>query len=178
MGFLSLVLCHAACMKRILVPMMLLPALALVGCSSDDQSEAGVERGAAAAGQLTLCVQNDSTKSISSSGDGSASGPEGFLVRPGERACTSTSGSQEVLKQNMMSDEGPAWATQLTSTEDGSSSGVSVFTWSFSTCGKTWRNEEEFSASVSCSGNPFNVSGTINFDNGGGSTANVTFADQ
>ena len=158
--------------------MMLLPALALVGCSSDDQSDASVERGAAATGQLTLCVQNDSTRTISSTGDGSATGPAGFQVRPGERACTSTSGNEELLSQSMMSDEGPAWSTQLRSSEEGANNPVSYFTWSFSTCGKTWKEVRNFSAALSCSGNPFQVSGTFNFDNSGGTTANITFADQ
>lgn len=158
--------------------MMLLPALALSGCSGDDQSDASVERGAAATGQLTLCVQNDSTRTISSTGDGSATGPEGFQVRPGERACTSTRGREEVLKQSMMSDEGPAWSTQLKSSDEATGGSASYFTWSFSTCGKTWKEVRNFSAALSCSGNPFQVSGTFNFDDSGGTTANVTFADQ
>ena len=170
-------LCQPCAVKHTVIPMMLLSALALAGCSSDDQSDASVERGASATGTLTLCVQNDSTREISSVGDGSATGPEGFLVRPGERACTSTSGREEVLKQSMMSDTGPAWSTQLNSSDEGSTSGISYFTWSFSTCGKTWRDEAKFSASVLCSGNAFRVSGTIDFDGSGGTTANVVFAD-
>ena len=166
-------------MKRAVVPILLLGALALAGCSSDDQSDASVERSAATIlGKITLCVQNDSTRTISSAGDGSASGPEGFFVRPGERACTSTSGKSRYLKQSMMSDEGPAWSSELmywklTTTDD-----PDYQKWSFSTCGKLWGSVTTFNAALSCSGNPFLVSGTIDIDDSDNLTANVIFADQ
>ena len=172
-------LCHPFTVKYIVIPIMLSSALALAGCGTDDQSDASIERGAATIlGKITLCVQNDSTRSISSIGDGSVSGPQGFVVRPGERACTSTSVKSEFLTQSMMSDEGPAWSTQLRYWKLTTADEPDYQKWSFSTCGTRWVDDTTFSAALSCSGNPFLVSGTIDIDDRDNTTANVIFADQ
>lgn len=173
-------LCKHVDMKLILGSLVVVSALAVTGCSGDGQSDASVERSAAGEvlGKLTLCVQNDSSRSISSSGDGSAAGPVGFVVRPGERACTSTSSKSEFLRQSMMSDEGPSWSTELSYWKLTTADEPDYQKWSFSTCGKKWVDDITFKAALSCSGNPFLVSGTINIDERDNTTANVIFADQ
>lgn len=160
-------------MLKQIAPLALTCVVALAACGGDEQTDASVERGAAASTSLTICVQNDSSRSISSTGDGSPSQPEGFLVRPGERACTTSAEGTEEIVQSMMSDEGPSWNTRFAFTGDDSTSGVSYLETTFATCGKTWTNKFSFTASISCSGNPFRISGEIE-----NSTANITFADQ
>lgn len=164
-------------MKLLIAPVALACALALSACGGDEQADASVERGAASSDEkYTLCVTNNSSRSISSIGDGSPSQPEGFLVRPGESTCTSTDPGAEEIVQSMMSDIGPSWTTRYAIDEDDSAP-VSYLSADLTTCGRTWSNERTISASISCSGNPFRIS--VNFNsNGAGPTANMTFADQ
>jgi hypothetical protein len=169
--------CENSEMKAFLVPVALASVLALSACGGDEPTDSSVERGAASSNEkYTLCVKNDSSRSISSTGDGSPSQPDGFLVRPGESACASTAAGAKEIVQSMMSDIGPSWTTRYAIDEDDNSP-VSYLSADLTTCGRTWSNERTISASVSCSGNPFRIS--VNFNsNGTGPTANVTFADQ
>ena len=170
-------------MKLLIAPIALLGLLALSACGGDSQAGSGssalqtqVERQAASSDPYyTLCVKNDSSRTISSTGDGSPTRPEGFVVRPGENACTSTSPGTGELSQNMISDVGPAWTTRFTHTAPFWSG--TVFKEVFTTCGQTWTTITSISTSLSCSGNPFRL--TVNFDyKGAAAIANVTFADQ
>lgn len=169
-------LCNNRTMSRSLTfGTILFCGLTLAACSGDDASTASVERGAASASQIALCVQNDSSLSISSSGDGSPTQPEGFLVRPGERACATSDPNTDRITQSMMSDVGPSWTTEYSIEEDGGP--VTYIEAKFTTCGRTWKNEDSINEKISCSGNPFQI--TVNFsDSGSTSTAEITFADQ
>ena len=163
-------------MKLLIAPIALASLVALSACSGDSQADASVERQAASSVAYTLCVKNDSSRTISSIGDGSPSQPDGFVLGPGENACASaTPGTKEII-QSMMSDVGPSWTTRYALTSKATALGT-YFEEVFSTCGRTWSNETTISASLSCSGNPFRIK--VNFDyNGVASTANVTFTDQ
>jgi hypothetical protein len=170
-------------MKPLIAPIVLLGTLALSACGGDSQAGSGsdtfqtqVERKAASGDIFTLCVKNDSSRTISSTGDGSPSQAGGFIVRPGENACTSaTQGTKEII-QSMMSDVGPSWTTRYARTSKASAAG-NLLEEDFSTCGRSWSNETTISASLSCSGNPFRIK--VNFEyKGPASIANMTFADQ
>jgi len=169
-------------MKALIAPIVLLGTLALSACGGDSQAgvsialQTPVDRQAASSVAYTLCVKNDSSRTISSTGDGSPSQPEGFVVRPGDKACASaTPGTKEII-QSMMSDVGPSWTTRYALTSKSTAVG-NLLEEVFSTCGRTWSNETTISASLSCSGNPFRIK--VNYEyNGAASTANVTFADQ
>lgn len=76
----------------------------------------------------------------------------------------------------MMSDIGPSWTTEYSITDD-DKSGISYVESQFTTCGRTWTNEESISEKVSCSGNPFRITVTFS-DKGSTSTAEIVFADQ
>lgn len=169
-------LCHNHVMSRsIALGTILFCTLTLAACSGGDNSSASVERGAASVSQFTLCVQNNSSLSISSSGDGSPTQPEGFFVRPGERACATSDPETDRITQSMMSDIGPSWTTDYSIEEIGDA--VTYVRSNFSTCGRTWTNKESINERVSCSGNPFQM--TVKFsNNGSGYTAEITFADQ
>lgn len=164
-------------MKFLLVPVALVGLLALSGCAGDEQTEASAER-EAASGQktYTLCVTNSSSRTISSIGDGSPAQPEGFIVGPGESACTSAAPGAEEIVQSMMSDTGPSWTTRY-AIEKQEGGDIAYLSADLTTCGRTWSNEKKISAALSCSGNPFRVGVTFN-SSGGGPTANMTFADQ
>lgn len=164
-------------MKAFVAPVALASVLALTACGGDEQTDSSVERGAASSDEkYTLCVTNDSSRSISSTGDGSPSQPAGFMVRPGESACATTTAGAEEIVQSMLSDIGPSWTTRYAIDEDDSGP-ISYLSSDLTTCGRTWSNERTISASVSCGGNPFRIS--VNFkSNGAGPTANLTFADQ
>lgn len=151
-------------------------ALALTACSGNDDSSASVDRGAAAATKFTLCVTNESSVAISSSGDGSPTQPEGFFLSPGGRECVSSSPGTDSVFQSMMSDTGPTWGTHYYIKDVGNSHSS---TWEerFSTCGKTWKTTKPINEAVSCSGNPFQLSATFS-SNSMGSTAELVFADQ
>jgi hypothetical protein len=164
-------------MKLFIAPVAFTCLVALSACGGDSQADASVERQAASSVAYTLCVKNDSSRTISSIGDGSPSQPEGFVVRPGDKACASaTPGTKEII-QSMMSDVGPSWTTRYALTPKTTAALGTFYEEVFSTCGRTWSNETSISASLSCSGNPFRVK--VNFEyNGAASTANVTFTDQ
>jgi len=176
-------ICNTSAMKPLIAPIVLLGTLALSACGGDSQAGSGsdtfqtqVERKAASGDIFTLCVKNDSSRTISSTGDGSPSQAGGFIVRPGENACTSTSIGSEELIQNMMSETGPSWTTSYTYTPLFTSTGT-LLREVFTTCGQKWTNKASISASLSCSGNPFRI--TVNFEyKGPASIANMTFADQ
>jgi len=156
-----------------LFPIALTAVFVLSACGVEGASEADVDRGASGVLQLTLCVDNQSTRVISSSGDGSPTQPEGFVVRPGERACASSAPNYSDLTQQMMSDVGPAWKTNL--------SGQFTFgaAFGFETCGKRWSNKATFSTDITCSGNPFRIDGKIDANSDTKRlTAEIVFFDQ
>ena len=160
-------------MNRVITIGAILCTITLTACSSGD--EASVERGASSASQFALCVQNDSSFSISSTGDGSPTQPEGFFVGPGERACATSDPNTDRISQSMMSDIGPSWTTEYFIEEIGSD--IVYVESAFTTCGRTWTNEDSISEKISCSGNPFQI--TVNFnDQGSTSTAEIIFSDQ
>lgn len=168
--------CKDSCMKLFTAPIALISIFALSACGGDAETNASVERAAASSQTYTLCVKNDSSRSISSRGDGSARSPEGFLVGPGESACTSASPGAGRINQEMMSDTGPSWAMSY-ETNEINEGDLTKLSRDFSLCGRTWSNVSTITSSLSCSGNAFRVN--VNFkSNGAGPTANVTFADQ
>ena len=162
-------------MRFLVAPVALMSIFALSACGGDKQADPSVERGAASSEIYTLCVKNDSSRSISSSGDGSPSQPDGFMVRPGENACTSTAPGAGEITQSMMSDIGPSWTTTYTIRKKYGA--LERLVSEFSTCGRTWSDESTISASLSCSGNPFRISVDLK-SSGAGTTANITFVDQ
>lgn len=154
------------------LPIALAVTFVLAACGGDGGTEAGVERGASGVLQLELCVDNQSTRTISSSGDGSPTQPQGFLARPGQRACTSAAPNYGDLTQQMMSDLGSAWKTNL----NGNFSFGAAF--AFETCGRRWSNEVTFSADITCSGNPFRINGTVDANSDTQRlTAEIVFSD-
>ena len=169
-------LCNGSFMKHLIAPVALVGILVLSACGGESQADASVERQAGSSETFTLCVKNDSSRTISSTGDGSPSQPDGFIVRPGENDCTTTAPGTRAITQSMMSDVGPSWTTsyvlQFKSTPVGT-----LPSTDFSICGRTWSDETSISASLSCSGNPFRIS--VNFNSTrADATANVTFADR
>ena len=162
-------------MRILFAPVALMSIFALSACGGDKQADPSVERGAASSETYTLCVKNDSSRSISSIGDGSPSQPAGFMVRPGESACASTAPGAREITQSMMSDTGPSWTTSYSIREKAGA--ITTLSSDFTTCGRTWSNEMTISASLTCSGNPFRIN--VNFkSSGAGPTANVILADQ
>ena len=165
-------------MKFLIAPVALFSMLALSACGGAEQAEAPVERQAASSATYTLCVKNDSSRTISSTGDGSPSQPEGFLLPPGKSGCTTTAAGATQIKQSMMSDVGPSWTTSLAvAFEYDFTLETALRTTSFSTCGRVWPDAKPISASLSCSGNPFRVSVKFN-SSGAAYTADVTFSDE
>lgn len=163
-------------MKHLIAPIALISIFALSACGGETETNASVDREAASSQSYTLCVQNDSSRSISSRGNGSARSPEGFLVRPGESACASASPDAGGIKQEMMSDTGPSWSMSY-ETNELNIGDITTFSRDFSLCGRTWSNVSTVSSALSCSGNAFRIN--VNFkSNGAGPTANVTFTDQ
>ena len=155
------------------VPIALAVTFVLAACGGEGGTEADVERGASGVLQLTLCVDNQSTRAISSSGNGSPTQPEGFVVRPGQRACASAAPNYGDLTQQMMSDLGSAWKTNLNGNFNFGAA------YAFETCGRRWSNEATFSADMTCSGNPFRIDGTIDANSDTQRlTAEIVFSDQ
>lgn len=123
----------------------------------------------------TICVQNDSSRSISSQGDGSKRSPEGFLVRPGENACVSSGPDAGGIHQEMMSDTGPSWTTWLYIKEGTRERGRPASSKPFLEICDTGLGYQSSPATfdLSCSGNPFSM--TVEFKS---PQVTITFADQ
>ena len=140
--------------------------LLLTGCSSDETSDASVDRGAAASDSgLTLCVENNSSRTIWSAGDGTASRPEGFYAEPGVSACTSADPDSISLNQSMMSDIGPSWDVRFSAENDAELTGRGRYT-ELRMCEsifRSYRYSENRNAKLSCSGNAFIAQ--LDFDN-------------
>ena len=157
------------------MPITFLCALSLAGCGGGEESDASVERGASVFDKYyTICVQNDSSRSISSRGDGSARSPEGFFVRPGESACASASPDAGGINQEMMSDTGPSWTTKLYRKSESEKRGQSTNSPYLEICDNAFDyRPSPYTFNLSCGGNPFSL--TVEFKT---PQVNITFADQ
>lgn len=148
------------------LPVGLTALLALTACGSGEGEDVAVDR--QAAGQMEhmrFCIDNQSSLTFSSTGDGSPSSPEGFVVEPGESDCVQSDGLN--LRQNMMTDTGPSWPVAFYV-----SKGVQ-----FSACDLRWL-EQPFGGNITCGGNPVRIDGRFERDNAEGAIViNVKFSD-
>lgn len=162
-------------MNFLVLPITFLCALSLAGCGGSEQSDASVERGASVFDKYnTICVQNDSSRSISSRGDGSEISPEGFLVRPGESACAAASPDAGRINQEMMSDTGPSWTTKLYRKSESGKRGQNTDRPFLEICDNAFNyRSSPYTFNLSCGGNPFSL--TVEFKS---PQVNIIFADQ